>query len=79
MTEPLLSAQQAGELLGLSVDGVYRLCRAGKLTHYRLGMRGGSLKVKASDVAAYVESCRVEAGARRGHHTVAHLHVRPRP
>lgn len=66
MSDRLLTAKEAAERIGLTSDMIYTLCRAGKIAHYRLGIRGGSVKIRPSDLDVYLESCRVEPGTRRG-------------
>lgn len=56
----MLSVKQAAEEIGLTPDTLYRLCKAGKLAHYRLGAGGGAIRIKLEDLRAYLESCRVE-------------------
>jgi hypothetical protein len=50
MTTKATMTRAAGELFGIveaagrlsmSVDALYRLCRAGKVAHYRIGAKGG--------------------------------------
>lgn len=64
MIEQLMTPEEAASHLRASVDTVYRLCRSGKLSHHRLGPKGGTIRVHPSDLEAYVASCRVEAGTR---------------
>lgn len=71
----LLTVREAAARLGLSPDAVYELCRAGKLAHYRLGVHGGRLMVAEADLAAYLESCRVESATSKPRMTLRH--VRP--
>lgn len=56
----MLTIAEAALRLGLTASGVYKLCRAGRLVHYRVGARKGKVLLKAEDVDAYLESCRVE-------------------
>ncbi len=71
----MLSIREAALRLGISPDAVYELCRAGRLAHYRLGVHGGRLMIAEPDLAAYLESCRVEAATARPRMTLRH--VRP--
>ena len=46
--------------LDISRSLVYQLVEQGKLSCYRVGLRGGSLRFTDEDVHAYLETCRVE-------------------
>jgi excisionase family DNA binding protein len=61
----MLTIAEVARELGLSTDAVYGLCRSGKLAHYRIGERGGTIKVKPEDVTAYLASCRIETAQAR--------------
>jgi excisionase family DNA binding protein len=80
MSDRLLTAKEAAEHVGLTADAIYQLSRAGKIAHYRLGVKGGSIKFRAADLDAYMEGCRVEAGIRRGKRPDSPLkHVQAQP
>lgn len=64
MTSHLMSVKEAASIMGITPPAVYDLCRSGRLAHYRMGTKGGCIKISASDLEAYVAACRVEAGAR---------------
>src|SRR4051812_10557378 len=53
----LLTVKQVAEELSLSRVAVYDLCRVGKLPHYRLGVKHDTIRIKRSDVSAYLEAC----------------------
>ena len=49
--EPLETAKQL-EDLGLKKNALYRLRRAGKLPHYIVGVKGGGVRFRRSEVLA---------------------------
>ncbi|MBL1279786.1 MAG: helix-turn-helix domain-containing protein [Fluviicola sp.] len=49
--------KQASSWLGLSVDHVYKMTRAGKLPHIKIG---GRLCFEESRLRTYINECRVE-------------------
>ena len=49
--EPLETAKQL-EDIGLKKNALYRLCRVGKLTHYIVGVKGGGIRFRRSEVLA---------------------------
>jgi excisionase family DNA binding protein len=51
MTDPLLTAEQVAELLGMSRDWVYAEVRAGRIPHVRLGRY---VRFLESSIAAWV-------------------------
>lgn len=55
----MLTAKQAGALLGVSANTMYALARAGLIAHHRPGVGRGTLRFEEADVLAYKESCRV--------------------
>jgi excisionase family DNA binding protein len=57
----LLTVAEAASLLKISRSLVYQLIEAGRLAVHRLGCGRGALRLKKSDVARYVDSCRDEA------------------
>jgi excisionase family DNA binding protein len=56
VTEPLLTARQVGEWLGLSPATVLRRWRAGELPGYRLGPN--VLRFNAAEIEAYLDAHR---------------------
>ncbi len=58
----MITAKQAGMLLGLSAGAVYELARGGKLTYYRLAK--SAVRFDEADVEAYKAACRVPARPR---------------
>jgi predicted DNA-binding transcriptional regulator AlpA len=59
--EPLLSADQVGDLLGITPRTVKRLAADGALTRVVLGHR--TTRYRQSDVAALIERCEQHPGA----------------
>jgi len=59
----VLTVKQAAVRSGLSPSLVYALCAERRLPHLRLGKRGrrGRVLIEESDLAAFMESCRVGA------------------
>ena len=62
----LLTVAQAAARLGLTPDCVYRLCRSNRIGHFRLGQKGGAIKLRPADVRRYLRSCLVEPATPRG-------------
>lgn len=60
-----VNSTQAARMMGVTIRRVYRLVDDGVLTAYRFGR---VIRIKRSDLAAFIESCRIEPGA------VRHLH-----
>jgi excisionase family DNA binding protein len=60
-----LSVTEAADRAGVSESLVYRWCDEGRLAHYRLGSRGrrGKIVILATDLDAFLESCRVTDAA----------------
>jgi excisionase family DNA binding protein len=58
-----MTVAEAARLLEVSPDLVYRLCRAGRLGHRRIGIRRGVIRIDPSDVEAFRAASRVEADA----------------
>ena len=59
----MLTVKQAAVRSGLSPSLIYALCAERRLPHLRLGKRGrrGRVLIEESDLAAFLESCRVGA------------------
>jgi excisionase family DNA binding protein len=60
-----LSTAEAAKSLGITARTLYRFINEGQLTAYRFGR---VIRLKTSDVDAFVESCRIEPG------TLEHLY-----
>lgn len=61
MSEPLLTARQVAEYLGLSAATVLDWFEAGRLPGFRLGGRkGGPVRFRLSEVEAVLEGWRVK-------------------
>ena len=56
-----MDVRAAAAELGVSPSAVYQLVRAGRLAHARIGAGRGVIRIAAADLAAYLDSCRVEA------------------
>ena len=60
LIDSYINAAQAAEELGVTRESVYRLVRSKRLRHHRLGAKGGLIRFRLEDLAAYLESCAVE-------------------
>jgi excisionase family DNA binding protein len=58
-----MTVSEAAELIGLSPDAIYDLCRLGVLGHRRVGPRRGRIQITAEHVAAYLQKAEEECGA----------------
>ncbi len=58
MNSQLVSPEEARRILHCSLSRIYKLSAEGILTKYKLGSR---LFFMASDLEAYIESCRVDS------------------
>jgi excisionase family DNA binding protein len=56
----LLTVKEAAERLRLSQGAVYMLCENRKLPHLRLGVGRGVIRIRAADLAAFIETAKVE-------------------
>lgn len=56
----LLTVKEAATLLRISSSLVYGLIESGRLPASRLGKGRGAIRIKKSDVAAYVEENRIQ-------------------
>ncbi len=71
----MLTAAQAGEILGMSARAVYELAATGRLAHYRYPIR--MVRFDEADVMAFKESCRREIEPpRRSNLTVTSTRLR---
>ena len=52
----LLSVREVKERLGVSLASVYALIKKGKLVAMRIGCNSGAIRVRESDLVAYLES-----------------------
>jgi excisionase family DNA binding protein len=59
----LLTVKQVAEHLQVSQATVYQLCATGKLTHVRVGVGRGAIRVDEDALAAFIRACTVECGA----------------
>lgn len=55
----MLRVKQVAALLGVSAPCVYAIVREGKLACHRIGVGRGAVRIRRSDLDAYLESCRV--------------------
>jgi excisionase family DNA binding protein len=58
-----MTVNETAAMLGLSEQSVYLLCAAGKIAHYRMGLKKGVIVISKDDANAYMESCRVGSKA----------------
>lgn len=63
-----LSTQEASRRLGITTRTLYRFVDQGELAAYRMGR---VIRVKASDIDAFIEKSRIEPG------TLEHLYPEP--
>lgn len=69
-TDNIVTVTEAAKQLEVSADLIYRLCRAGRLAHTRLGLGRGTIRIEHADVEALRTSGRVEVeeqGSRADH------------
>lgn len=59
---PWLTVRQAADHLKVDISTLYRLCKARKIRHRRIGTGSGRIVFTAADLASYMESCVVEVG-----------------
>jgi excisionase family DNA binding protein len=57
-----LTVAQAAEKLGMNVATLYRLVRARKIRHRRIGNGGGRIVFTEADLTGYLDACLVEIG-----------------
>ena len=57
----LLSVRQVAARLTISETSVRDLCIAGKLVSFRVGARGGRIRVDADSVERYLDSVKIQA------------------
>lgn len=55
-----MNVSEAAARLNLDESTVYRLCRARKIRHRRIGAGGGRISFTEDDLQAYLDSCVVE-------------------
>jgi excisionase family DNA binding protein len=60
-SEEYLTIKQAAARYGISADCLYDLCQSNRLAHYRIGPKGGLIRVRPADIGRYLRSCRVES------------------
>lgn len=56
--ESLLTVKQAAAHLGISFKALYDIIEKRKIAHYRLGVSGGAIRLKKSDLDDYLADCR---------------------
>lgn len=54
----LLTVKDVAQRLKISVSCVYQLVETGKLSHHRIGLGRGAIRVSEADVAEFLRSCR---------------------
>lgn len=57
----MLTAAEAGKVLGLSARTMYDLARAGKIAHHRMGVGDGAVRFDPADLEEYKNRCRSPA------------------
>ena len=55
-----LTVRQVAEYLNVSLGCVYRLCTNNRLAHYTFGDGQGAIRIKRTDLLAFVQGCRIE-------------------
>jgi excisionase family DNA binding protein len=61
----VLTVQEAAKRLGVSVSLVYELCSRGRITHHRLGVRKGRIRITEEALQRYLDSTIVRDGEGR--------------
>lgn len=56
----MLTVKQAAQEMCVSATCVYQLVSAGKLACHRIGIGRGTVRISNDDLAAYIDSCRLE-------------------
>ncbi|MHB1709964.1 MAG: helix-turn-helix domain-containing protein [Acidimicrobiales bacterium] len=76
MTEPIqwLSTKEASERLGITLRSLYRFIDEGDLVAYKFGR---VIRLQESDIARFIERCRVSPGSLE--HLYPELKGSPRP
>ena len=61
-----VTIKQAAEQSGISTSLLYQICSERRLPHFRLGRDGkrGKILIEESDLIAFLEMARVEAGVK---------------
>jgi excisionase family DNA binding protein len=54
-----LPPQKAAEYVGCCVGLIYKLCRSGRLVHYRLGRGRGKILLDTLDLDRFLDACKV--------------------
>jgi len=60
----MLTVQQVAKRLAISSDAVYKLCRKGKIPHYKLDGERGSVRIGVRDLLYYLDMHRVRVSGR---------------
>ena len=58
--QTLLTVQEVAQRLRCSRALVYLLCEKGKLSHHRLGLGRGTIRISESDLEAFLQTAHVE-------------------
>lgn len=58
-----MTAAEAAARLGVHPSLVYRLCRAGRLPHRRIGLGRGAIRILEADLTEFLEASKVEIKA----------------
>ena len=69
-TIELLSTEEASDHIGVNTHTLYRFIYEGQLPAYRFGR---VIRLKAADVEAYIERCRIKPGDLS--HLSQHVHL----
>ena len=56
----MMTVAEVAKMLSISVQSVYSIIDAGKLTAHRFGAGRGTIRVSEGDLKAYIESCRIQ-------------------
>ena len=60
----MLTVEQVAKRLAMTTDSVYRLCRAGKIPHYKLDGKRGGVRIGVRDLLYYLDMHRVRVSGR---------------
>jgi excisionase family DNA binding protein len=73
----MLTPRQAAVRVGVSLSLVYELCQQKLIPHFRLGGKGrrGRILIEESDLAAFIQSCRVQAETDRSELQLKHIRL----
>jgi excisionase family DNA binding protein len=54
-----MTVHEVAEILEIAPSLVYRLCRAGRMPHRRIGLGRGAIRITEADLAEFLEAARV--------------------